>query len=272
MSAKTHEAVRIWSPAGLPGVEVMHGTTGPAGVLIRVYLESYSIFSNPVDDDVRRYRGRTYESGGRMVDLAEPGEVVACTHQRGFAVLNGLFIDPRVFESAAREMDMGRVPHFAPCAVADALLYRAFRAFHRALRDPLAVLQHQSLFAEAMRFVMERRSEQPPAAPQRDHAAVRRAREFLHAHWADEVALEDVAGAAYASKYHLVRTFKEVVGVPPHEYQRHLRVARARRMLAAGQGISATAYACGFADQAHLTRTFRRALGVTPGQYRTGAT
>ena len=56
--------------------------------------------------------------------------------------------------------------------------------------------------------------------------------------------------------------------MPPHAYQTHRRVERARALLAAGETLSATAWLTGFADQSHLTRHFRRAVGVTPGAYR----
>jgi AraC-like DNA-binding protein len=55
--------------------------------------------------------------------------------------------------------------------------------------------------------------------------------------------------------------------LPPHAFQRDLRVARARRLLAAGEPPAAVAALCGFADQAHFTRAFRAAVGVPPGRY-----
>ena len=42
------------------------------------------------------------------------------------------------------------------------------------------------------------------------------------------------------------------MGLTPHAFQTNLRVAHARRMLAAGTPAAAVAAACGFADQAHL--------------------
>lgn len=248
-------------------MEVLHGTSQPGGFLPRFYLESHALFSNPVDDDVRQYRGRTYESGGGMVDMHEPGEVSCCLRQRGPAVLQGVFLDPGVIEIAARELGSAGVPHFTAGAVYDASSFAALFSFHRSLRDGCAPLEQQTRFAEALRQVLERLGEHPPAEPKRDKPAVARAREYLHAHWSEEVSLDELSRASFTSKYHLVRVFKDVVGVPPHEYLRHVRVAHAKRMLAEGRSIGQTAFACGFADQAHLTRTFKTAVGVTPGRY-----
>jgi AraC-like DNA-binding protein len=96
---------------------------------------------------------------------------------------------------------------------------------------------------------------------------VRRARDYLAAHFAEDVTLDALAQAAALSKYHLVRVFAAEVGLPPHAYLTELRVAAARRLIARGRGIADAAYATGFATQAHLHRHFRRAWGVAPGQY-----
>jgi AraC-like DNA-binding protein len=64
-----------------------------------------------------------------------------------------------------------------------------------------------------------------------------------------------------------VRSFTDVVGMPPHAYLTQIRANRARALLLAGETLSGAAYRCGFCDQSHLTRTFKRLFGVTPGSY-----
>jgi AraC-like DNA-binding protein len=64
-----------------------------------------------------------------------------------------------------------------------------------------------------------------------------------------------------------VHLFHREVGMPPHAYQIQLRVARARRLVAAGVPLAEVASMTGFADQSHLTRLFKRVVGVPPGQY-----
>ena len=100
-----------------------------------------------------------------------------------------------------------------------------------------------------------------------EHQAVRRAREFLHAHMAETVTLGELAAASGLSMFRLARAFKAQVGLAPHAYQVQLRVLRARRLLAGGRPIAAVAAECGFYDQAHLTAQFKRHTGVTPGAY-----
>jgi AraC family transcriptional regulator len=70
---------------------------------------------------------------------------------------------------------------------------------------------------------------------------------------------------------YLGRSFRQHMGLPPHAYQRQIRLNRACRMLQLGVPASQVGYAVGFADQSHLTRVFKRVLGVTPAQYARGS-
>jgi AraC-like DNA-binding protein len=103
--------------------------------------------------------------------------------------------------------------------------------------------------------------------PGYEHGAVRRVREWLDVHAEQDVSVRSLAQIGGLSPYYLVRVFHKYVGIPPHQYQRNLRVLRARKLLKAGEPISAVAYRTGFCDQSHLNRCFRAALGVTPGRY-----
>lgn len=103
----------------------------------------------------------------------------------------------------------------------------------------------------------------------REHAAVRRIREWLDAHPEQNVSVHTLAEIAGLSPYYLVRTFRKHVGIPPHQYQKNVRVLKARKLLASGAAISEVAYQAGFCDQSHLNRCFKTTLGVTPGRYMT---
>ena len=68
-------------------------------------------------------------------------------------------------------------------------------------------------------------------------------------------------------RYALVRAFTREIGIPPHAYQIHLRISKARALIAAGKALSEVSLQVGFSDQSHLHRHFRRLVGMTPGQY-----
>jgi AraC family transcriptional regulator len=103
---------------------------------------------------------------------------------------------------------------------------------------------------------------------------VERAVRYIERHHAEDVSLRDIARAARSSPFHLARTFKQNVGVPPHKYLIHVRVRSAQALLSTGtekRSLAEVAAASGFSDQSHLTRHFKRMLGVTPRQVRAAA-
>jgi AraC-like DNA-binding protein len=106
--------------------------------------------------------------------------------------------------------------------------------FHRAMAGNALMLERElallaGVVAVASEFGGVQRRD--PAVP--EHRAVRRAREYLHAHPTDPITLRDLADVAGLSMYRLARTFGAEVGMPPHAYQVQLRVLKAKRLLSA---------------------------------------
>jgi AraC-like DNA-binding protein len=97
--------------------------------------------------------------------------------------------------------------------------------------------------------------------------AVRRTKRFLDEHYAERVSLHELARLAGLSAYHLNRTFRRKIGMPPHEYQVQVRIIKAKSFLRLGRSISETVSLVGFVDQSHFTRHFKRSVGVTPGKF-----
>jgi len=96
-----------------------------------------------------------------------------------------------------------------------------------------------------------------------------RAREFLHAHYARGVGLQELADAAGVHPAHLARVFRRHHRCTPGAYVRQLRIEAARCQLVEGLApLSEIAQSAGFADQSHFSRLFRAATGVTPTRYR----
>lgn len=98
---------------------------------------------------------------------------------------------------------------------------------------------------------------------------LRRAIEFMHDNFDRELALEEIAAAAYLSEYYFARLFKQITGLTPHVYLANLRLERARKLLAeTALPISEIAAAVGYQSQSHFTKVFKSVTGVTPRAYR----
>jgi AraC family transcriptional regulator len=93
--------------------------------------------------------------------------------------------------------------------------------------------------------------------------------DYVDAHLADDVSLDDLARVAGLSAFHFSRAFKQSTGLTPHKFVIERRLDRGRRWLAdTPDPIAAIAAGCGFADQAHFSRSFKQRFGVTPSELR----
>ncbi|ADD69222.1 transcriptional regulator, AraC family [Denitrovibrio acetiphilus DSM 12809] len=84
------------------------------------------------------------------------------------------------------------------------------------------------------------------------------------------ISLDALAERFRQNRFHLLRSFRNAYGLPPHAYQMNLRIQRAKEMLRLGSSISETALAVGFTDQSHFHRMFRKLTAATPGEYLKG--
>jgi AraC family transcriptional regulator len=125
--------------------------------------------------------------------------------------------------------------------------------------------------ALAAQLLRRHRSGQPrPRRGGLGGTALLRLTEYIEAHLAEPIRLEDLAAIAGVSSYQLVRRFKESKGQPPHQFVLRRRIERAREMLRqSDKTILEVALSCGFSSQSHFSSTFRMLTGLTPGRYRT---
>lgn len=96
-------------------------------------------------------------------------------------------------------------------------------------------------------------------------ASLRRVLDYILAHLAEDLTLEQIAQEAHLSPYHFARRFKQSIGQSVHQYVIEQRLEAAKRLLLTGQlSIGEIALQVGFHDQSHLHRHFKRRYQVTP--------
>jgi AraC-like DNA-binding protein len=95
--------------------------------------------------------------------------------------------------------------------------------------------------------------------------AVAKALSVIHARFAEDLDLEDLAREAAVSRSVLGERFVEMLGEPPMRYCAKWRMRVAANMLRDGKETSANiAYAVGFNSEAAFNRAFKREFGVPP--------
>lgn len=90
----------------------------------------------------------------------------------------------------------------------------------------------------------------------------------LRKSYREPIRMAEMAERYFISQSTLNRLFHTYLRISPYTYLEHLRLAHAKRLLAAGQDVTATALECGFSDSSHFIFLFRRRFGITPGKYR----
>ena len=85
----------------------------------------------------------------------------------------------------------------------------------------------------------------------------------------ESYALTSLASEAAMSPYHFLRTFRQVVGMAPHQYLLRTRLHRAAlRLKRSTDEVSSIAFEAGFNDLSTFNRRFKKVMGVNPGAYR----
>ena len=92
---------------------------------------------------------------------------------------------------------------------------------------------------------------------------------YIESHLAAPLTLDDVAGVAGVSRFHLVRAFAAATGFSVMRYARARRLSKAAQALAAGApDILSLALDADYSSHEAFTRAFKRWPGQTPGSYR----
>lgn len=169
---------------------------------------------------------------------------------------------------AAAGIDFPR--YFSRPVVRDAPMARRFASAIAALGQDGESLRAEELTRDVLAAILARHGEpgarcQNPAAA--GAARMEKVREHLHAHYDEDVTVQQLAAVAGLSRAHLTAAFTRHFGVPPHIYLNAVRVRQAQAAMLAGQPLAEVAAACGFSDQSHLSRRFKGAVGTSPADW-----
>jgi len=260
--------IEIAQPPLLPGVTVARYRHD--GRLLTAVKERHASVSNSMGRSEWWARGHTWSSRPGSLQLKLPGEVHRETRRDGPAQFKVVLFEEALVEHARRALDRG--PFAPPPKLAfdgDDPAARAFLALHTLVDDPSADrLALETTLTEALASLTDLTSGPTPKQIRRFWSKpLRRAKDLLQSHYTEALSLDEIANQVGIDKFHLCRAFRDEIGLPPHAYLVHLRVARAQDLLRARLPASRVAAEVGIYDQSQLNRHFKRIVGITPGQY-----
>jgi AraC family transcriptional regulator len=84
--------------------------------------------------------------------------------------------------------------------------------------------------------------------------------------------LSELSEKVDCSPYHLTRIFRNEIGIPLHQYQMRMRIAKSlNALLDTNDDLTNIALDAGFYSHSHFTSTFRQAVGTSPNEFRRSA-
>ncbi len=118
-------------------------------------------------------------------------------------------------------------------------------------------------------FLLCEALEQPPAeAPSVARNLMLRARQYVNVHYAECIALNDIADALHVSPYHLSHVFSRESDFSLFAYLMQVRMDKAKELLLAGRhNVSEVSRAVGYQDPNYFSKAFRKHVGQSPRQY-----
>lgn len=98
---------------------------------------------------------------------------------------------------------------------------------------------------------------------------LRKVEDYVREHLTEDIPVEALAELVELSPFHFSRVFKQASGMPPLQFVKRERIARAQQLI---RETSCTlieiGIEVGYTSPSHFARVFRRAVGVTPTKFR----
>lgn len=259
-----------FQPGALPGVTLMkaHFTEH---AFERHSHETYSIGVTASGVQTFRCGGTLHASLARDVMLFNPDE--AHDGQRGTQEGFGyamLYVAPHVIAQCQdKEAGVDVAAYFARPVVRDPVMGLALSRAIAAGAQAQESLRAQELTHAVLIALLQRHGERRGADLAKAAGATRmaRVRDYMRAHFGQDITVNALAREAGLSRVHLTRAFTQQFGVPPHVYLNAVRLKCAKAAMLAGQPLAEVATACGYADQSHFSRRFKGSVGVAPGAW-----
>ncbi len=215
--------------------------------------------------------------------IVSPGQEINLATDAGHEWLN-LRVDPGAFENKLAYL-LGARPsgklEFATAANRNsarfAQLWRLIRFFAEQLDDasdqlsPLVLRELEQTilvsFLCANPHTFSDLLERDPADTLPAH--VRRAEEFIEAHWDQAITIEKLVEATGTGARAIFRAFQQARGYSPMAFAKMVRLKRARALLSAPDAetsVTSVAFVCGFGNLGHFARDYRQAFGERPSE------
>jgi len=219
-------------------------------------------------------RGESLVLTRGTVQLMPPGEVHDGTAGAETSyTLQTFRLSPVLLDGLGEEITGKHYfPSQAAVVLQDASLAEQLLGIHAALRQPCGdVMRSETQVLSVLESLFARMRRPAPLAVTGALSSqqLQRVRDYVEAHVAQKIVLEDLSGLVGLDRFRFLKLFKHTIGMTPHAWLLRMRLEKAVALMHANREMPMTevAHAVGFFDQSHFTRAFRQAYGVTPARF-----
>ena len=98
-------------------------------------------------------------------------------------------------------------------------------------------------------------------------AQIGRAIRWIRGHYAEAIRIEELATIAGMSVTSFHRHFRGITSMTPIQYQKHIRLQKARsRLISAARDVAEVGFSVGYDSPSQFSREYRRLFGRSPGK------
>lgn len=269
LTLRPNEKLQYWRHHDLGDATLLRAHYGPFRWEKHVHDEQVIVVTERGTGRCRTRRGED-TGGAGSVWVFSPGEYHYGRVDEGREwQYCALYLDETALRSIGRtfDRDIESPIVLRPGLHRDAELAKLLIRAHRfGLQEKAA---NQEIWSDALTLLFARYGDPNPRLSEAacGDAALQLAREYIAEHFRDDISIDELAGLCGVSRFHFIRAFKNVFGLPPHAYINQVRLQHARKLLLAGTSACDAALESGFYDQSRLNHLFKRCYGVTPARY-----
>lgn len=263
------EQPKIWTNNALPGVELLSATYVKFE-FSKHWHDELAIGIIEEGAEGLWYNGNTIIVPKHHIVAINPSEI-----HTGFAgtpegwQYRMFYFDLPALASQFKNLDVSLDFIIDKSVIEDIPLFHGLLKLHISLEKTSFDLTKESLLAVVLEQLFRKYGSVKFVEDTRnvDIEGALQARDFIYDNWDKTPSLSDLEIVSGCTKFQLIRSFKKLFGITPHQLLLSIKVNRSKQMLGQGASFVDASLACGFYDQSHFSRNFKLAFGVTPSNY-----
>ncbi|PKM76416.1 MAG: hypothetical protein CVU90_12120 [Firmicutes bacterium HGW-Firmicutes-15] len=230
------------------------------------------ILPEPPPDTYVNDKLQSFDSG--KIIAVNPGDTWFCAQGHSTKKYLSLLIKPDLIDKVAEEMGFSGDIRFLKLQNRfSSGLMQAIRSFEKETERPdtftlmLDCLGIQ-IVALLLREFKTNLSKYSAYLPDSD-AYIALAIEYIQVFYSANITIEDICREISVSPFHFIRTFKQKIGLSPHQYLLSVRIEKAQELLRKRQhSMAEVANQCGFVNLSHFSSKFKDITGYSPSSYK----